>query len=505
MNKNILINGIQYQNVSNIKVKDAETTDLHVYRNTDDATIQSNDIPVGKIGYGKDGKVIGTYVQPSGEIEGGINFYDQYGAWLISYSLADLPLNALPEIPALDGAGADQYEFEWTMTLDEVNALTEEANIGVDVTAKEGAKTYIIPNELGYSGSTGAMYFYGGDEASTILIDWGDGTENTTLTINANTRASISHGFATKSHNPISISLTSGGEIFLGGGTGSYYLLTPSYNIGKQTAEVRIGKGIKGLSENWVSSYSSVEKILLHNGLYATYAPQGTGSLISANKIKSINIPKSFKEINTAYITSDCWALESLYIHDGVEASKEISYRSSLLKKFVFPKTYNTCNTTRMFYECPILTKIKFPKNKITYTKGQINLLGNSNTISEIDLSNCVAEKYSGMMNSCNQLRQAEVPEGVRVLDDCFASCYNLESIILPASLESITGTNNFSSCYNIKQVIFRGTTPPTVSSSSSLLSSTNYIYKIYVPKGSLDAYATATNLTQFAERMVEY
>lgn len=501
MNKNININGEKYLDVSKIKVKDAETEAIHTFLDTEDGDIKSSDVMLGKVGYGKDGKVIGSYIPQSGEIDGGINFYDQYGAWLTSYSLADLPLSALPEIPALDGAGADQYEFAWTMTLEEVNALTEEADIGVDVTAKEGAKTYLLPNHFGFSGSTGGMYFYGGNEKSTILIDWGDGTANTTLTINPNTRATTSHSFATKSYNPITISLTSGGEFYLGGGGSNYNLIATNTGLSKQVIEVRVGKGVKGLTVYPIASYSALENILLHNGLYDIY---GTATLFSAYSLKSLNIPKSLKELKVNQIAYNCYALQHLYIHDGLESSKEIVEGSYALKRFAFPKTYKTFNGIRLFYSCPILTKIKFPKTPINCL-GDYFYIGSSNsTIEEIDLSNFVAEKYQYMMQGWKQLKQVIIPEGVKELNgQCFQECYNLESVTFPASLEKITGSSNFYSSYGLKQVIFKGTTPPIVS--GDIFTNTQERFKVYVPQGSLEDYATATNLVKFSGQMIEY
>ena len=55
MNKNIIIDGIKYQNVSKIKIKDAETSDLYGFVNADDATAESKDIMIGKSAYGASG------------------------------------------------------------------------------------------------------------------------------------------------------------------------------------------------------------------------------------------------------------------------------------------------------------------------------------------------------------------------------------------------------------------------------------------------------------------
>jgi hypothetical protein len=500
MDKNIRINGIDYKGIDTIKVKDAVSEELHSFRNIDDGNIESSDVLLGKVGYGKDGKVIGTYIPSTGEIDGGINFYDQYGAWLTSYSLDDLPLSALPEIPALDGAGADQYEFAWTMTLEEVNALTEEADIGVDVTAKEGAKTYIIPYNDGFSGSTNSIYFYGGEEASSILIDWGDGTANTTLTINANKYATTSHNFATKSYNPITISLTSGGEFYLGGNTtttnaGSFIT---SYVNAK---EIRIGGGVKGITQTFLYE-SKCENVLMHNTLEII----GTTQIFTyCYRLKSLNIPKSATTIQSSILAQYCYTLEYIYIHEGVEGSNILSSSCYNLKKLVLPNTYKTLSGQYFVYSTHSLKKFKLPKTPIELTSSSPYILNAVTSIEEIDVSNLVAQNLYSCMYDCSSLKRFEIPEGVTTLKtNCLRNCYFLETVIIPASVETIE-TSFLYYCFAIKQIIFKGTTPPIVT--SGILSGVNNKNNItiYVPTGSLEDYATATNLTTWAERMEEY
>lgn len=486
--KNIVINGKPYQNVSNIKVRDVNGQDMHDFRNTDDATIESKDIPVGKVGYGKDGIVIGTAIQTSGEIDGGINFYDQYGAWLTSYSLSDLPLSALPEIPALEGAGADQYEFAWSMTLEEVNALTEEADIGVDVTAKEGAKTYLIPNEFGFlAGKTYTIYLHGRGTASNVLIDWGDGA-TTTASLSAISPTQYQHKYNTPSYNPIVLESLSGVYFELGSSGNSSTFFSPSDSI----KEYRLG-GHLGISQ---FSGISVEKVLLNNTI------TNIGTFNAFYRLKALNIPKSIKNILYS-LTSDCFSLENIYLHEGLEGSAAIAIEAYSLKKIIFPNTYKELTSTQLLNRCSNLKTLKFPMTPVK--------IANSNTIVQyceslekvINISSCIVESLgSSCMSNNHGLKEFEVPDGVKTIGDYFCRYgYSLKSIIIPESVESI-GASPFSNSYSLKQIIMKGKVPPVVSSIGS--AALNAI--LYVPKGSITAYATATNWSKFAEgRMVEY
>lgn len=535
MDKNILINGNTYNNISSIKVKDAETAELHTYRNTDDGDIDSSDVMIGKVGYNKDGKVIGAYIPPSTVVSGGtdyedgINFYDQYGQKIASYRLEDLPLNALPEIPALEGVGADQYTFEWSMTLDEVNALTEDTDIGVDVTANEGAKTYLIPSARGYEKGYNTIYLYGGDTASTVLIDWGDGSTNT-VSINANSSKYQNHTFTEISHNPISIEKVSGGDFYLGSGgsTNNYssaFIQTDTsnryyYTLSDRTIEVRVGAGVKGLS-NYTFYRAGIEKIILPNNIVDVLGTQYIFE--SCRALKSLNLPKSVKTMSATLLTS-ATSLESLFLHEGLEISNYLASGAYALKKLILPKSYKGFTAGAVCSNCYKLKKLKFPQtletvptsfaggnsfyslNEMVVPKG-ITAIANSFCsqsygLERISLPEGITTIGQSFASNCSNLRSIEIPEGVTTIGSSFAgNCYSLESVILPASLTSI-GSQALTSPYSLKQIIMKGATPPALAGE---IDNKFTKFKVYVPAGSLADYAAATNWTALAPYMEEY
>jgi len=83
-----------------------------------------------------------------------------------------------------------------------------------------------------------------------------------------------------------------------------------------------------------------------------------------------------------------------------------------------------------------------------------------------------------------------------------FQYCYSLTSITIPSSVTSI-GTYAFQGCYSIKKYVLLSSTPPTLSGTNAF-TGINGICIMLVPKGSLEAYQTATNWATYADYMRE-
>lgn len=116
-------------------------------------------------------------------------------------------------------------------------------------------------------------------------------------------------------------------------------------------------------------------------------------------------------------------------------------------------------------------------------------------------LPNSLTELGQNAFYQCYSLQIVNIPTGLTSIGaSCFEKCRSLTSITLPATLTSI---NNyaFRYCANLKEYHFKSATPPTLGSSAFYTSTE---LKIYVPKGSLNAYQTANNWSTYASYMVE-
>ena len=81
-----------------------------------------------------------------------------------------------------------------------------------------------------------------------------------------------------------------------------------------------------------------------------------------------------------------------------------------------------------------------------------------------------------------------------------FRYCTGLTSITLPSSLTSI-GSSAFRTCTSLTTMRVEATTPPTLSNTNAISTATT---KIYIPAGTLSAYQSATNWSNFADLFEE-
>lgn len=103
----------------------------------------------------------------------------------------------------------------------------------------------------------------------------------------------------------------------------------------------------------------------------------------------------------------------------------------------------------------------------------------------------------------CNILQKAVVGNGVTSIGSyAFRYCYSLASVTIPNSVTSI-GSYAFSYCYGVKEYHLKPISPPTLSNASAF-SSISSDCIIFVPKGSLESYKTATNWSEYADKMQE-
>ena len=104
---------------------------------------------------------------------------------------------------------------------------------------------------------------------------------------------------------------------------------------------------------------------------------------------------------------------------------------------------------------------------------------------------------------NCYALTSITIPDGVTSIgNSAFSNCYALTSVTIPDSVTSI-GTGAFSYCYGMSEYHFKPTTPPTLAA-TNVFSSIPSDCVIYVPRGSLSAYQSATNYGKVASKMQE-
>ena len=101
----------------------------------------------------------------------------------------------------------------------------------------------------------------------------------------------------------------------------------------------------------------------------------------------------------------------------------------------------------------------------------------------------------------CSGLTSITLPSSLTSIGDrAFRYCSGITSITLPSSLTSI-GNSAFRTCVMLTTMTILATTPPTLSSTNAISTATT---KIYIPAGTLSAYQSATNWSNFADKFEE-
>ena len=96
------------------------------------------------------------------------------------------------------------------------------------------------------------------------------------------------------------------------------------------------------------------------------------------------------------------------------------------------------------------------------------------------------------------------IPDSVTSIgQDAFIYCDSLTSVNIPDSVTSI-GEGAFWWCYSLTSVYCKATTPPALGG-TYVFDDNGSGRKIYVPAGSVNAYKSATNWSEYASAIVGY
>lgn len=123
-------------------------------------------------------------------------------------------------------------------------------------------------------------------------------------------------------------------------------------------------------------------------------------------------------------------------------------------------------------------------------------------SLKKIILSNKLTKISSSTFYGCLKLTEIVLPETLELIDtNAFNQCTSLSNIIIPSNVTKIN-LYAFNGCTILSAVYMKPITPPTLG--TGVFTGTSADLQIIVPKGTLDAYKSATNWSAYADKMVE-
>lgn len=324
-----------------------------------------------------------------------VNFFDYDGTLLYSYTVAEA--RALTKLP--DGPNHNGLVFQgWNWSLADVKALTRPMNIGAMYITDDGKTRLHIHLE---KGRTSPMVGFGLN--GRAVVDWGDGTNPTTLTgTDANAPVFTSHhAYASPGDYTITIALEGENDVMNLIGENNSYIL-------------RYDETDDEVNYVYLATLRSVE---LGN------ANMGYGGFEGCASLSCINTPNSAANIGKNAF-NNCYALGFVTIPSGCVAIGE-----------------------GVFGYCTALQRVAIPNGVTSIDFGSFDSANLSNiTIPDSVISiGAYAFCYNYSMSFIT------IPNGVTsIAQKAFVDCYGIsEYHVLPTTPPALENANAFGSMAN--------------------------------------------------------
>ena len=431
--------------------------------------------------------------------EGDVIFIDYDGSIVDTKSKTEINAmtsdSDLPANPSHTGLTAQGWN--WTV-----------AQLKAQLTAMPDQKVYVGQMYITTSGDTEIDVVMQDGRLSPILticvngevtVDWGDNTTPDTVNgTSLTTRIAVNHTYVTAGNYTISISKVSGTYTFYG--SAIYYLLRRNGIASNNriyancVRAIRIGNGITGISDYAFDCCSSLTSITIPNSVTTI----GDGVFENCYSLNNIIIPNSITSIQK-FIFHYCYSLMYVAIPNSVTSiGVEAFYNCSSIINITIPNSVTSIGNCA-FQNCRALANIGIPSN--------VTSIGDSAfyccySLTNIEIPSGVTSIGDSAFYYCYSLANISIPNNVTSIGtSAFYNCHSLAIVDIPSNVTNI-GNCAFQNCQGVAEYHILPTSVPTAG--TTIFKNIVSGCVIYVPRGTLTDYQTASNWSTYSSYMQE-
>lgn len=288
-------------------------------------------------------------------------------------------------------------------------------------------------------------------------------------------------------------------------------------------ADVKLPKNLATISDNAFYGCINLPKISIPESVVAI----GDLAFCDCSSLEQIAIPDNVVSIGLAAFC-DCTSLTSVHIGKKVSSIGHNAFNRCTGLSSVFAADLEAwCNISFVY----AFSDYDNYSNPLNYAH---NLCLKGKLATKLVIPATVTTINNSAFRACTPLTSVTIPDSVRKIEGfAFYDCENLASVDLGNGVTSIgraafcgcrvasvtipdgvtsIADNAFTSCDNLKAVYCKPTVPPTVYLVNTWLGMRWMAFdnnasdrKIYVPRGSVEAYKAAKGWNEYADNIVGY
>lgn len=215
------------------------------------------------------------------------------------------------------------------------------------------------------------------------------------------------------------------------------------------------------------------------------------------HSLTSMTLPNSVMTIEKLAF-GDCTNLTSINIPNNVKSIGEQAFWNCRLKSITIPTGVTTIEGGAFSF-CSNMTSINIPASVASIGGSAFSHC--RSLTGSITIPDGITTIEVCTFTACKCLERITIPDSVTSIGEkAFEYCEGLTSITIPGNVTSI-GYGAFSSCKGLKSFYCKPLNPPTIG--TYVLHDTSAV--IYVPRTSVEAYKTAKNWSEYADRITGY